>query len=159
MVRRGIGGSVWHRWRFPRAVGAGVGLITGFIGYSQRNFCFRLTWEGSVERLVVGGTVVYRSEERLFKVVCHALIADVVSSIAVLVLVSIAYLTMVWLTEGLAVISAIWLSIMYAVFGSLLAIPAAVIPLGITGASATVTSLIRQRTAEPAVLRQPKPGL
>lgn len=71
------------------------------------------------------------------------------TTIVFFVLVLVASLTLVWVHEGLAVISAIWVSMLYLVFGGLVAVPTAVISLGITGVSATVTPLVEKRLAEP----------
>lgn len=99
-------------------------------------------------------SVAHLSDERLSTVVVHAMIADIASSIGFFVLVLFAYLTVVWFHEGLAIIEAIWISMMYVVFGGLLvAVPAAAISLCITGVSAIVTSHIEQRIAEPTARR------
>lgn len=137
----------WRRWTPSIVVGATVGVVTGFIGLYVTELLFSTSAGGFVGAVGCGVAVAYHSDERLPTVVGQALIADVLSSIAVFVLVYLAYVTMVSLTEGFLLIGAIWFALMYLVFGGLLAVPVAIISLGITGVAATLTSLIKQLTA------------
>lgn len=152
MKWRDSGGNVWCRWDSPIAIGASVGLITGFVGIFVTELLFSTSVGGFVGAVGCGVTVAYRSEERLRTVVFQALIADVVSSIAVFVLVYLAYVAMVSLTEGFLLLGAIYFALLYLAFGGLVAVPVAILSLGITGVSATVTSLLTRQRADPAAL-------
>jgi hypothetical protein len=100
---------------------------------------------GLVGTVGCGIPVAHLSSERgLVRVVGYALIADVVSSVVVFVSVYVAYVTTVWLAEGIALIEITWFSMVYTVLGGAIAVPVAITSLGITGISATVISLIKQ---------------
>lgn len=149
MVLRTIGESGGNQKVHPIMAGAAVGLITGFIGIFATMVMFSAPVGGLVGAVSCGITVASISEMGPYEVVVHAVIADMVSSIAFFSLVLITYLTMVWLTEGLAIISAIWFSMVYLVLGGLaVAVPVGVVSLGITGVSAIVTSLVKKRLAD-----------
>lgn len=151
MDSRAIVGSVRNRRSHPIVAGTVVGLITGVIGLFATLLISSTSAGGILGAVGCGVTVAYLSEGPLYKLVGHAIIADVLSSTAFFFLVLFAYLAMVWVTEGLAVVSAIWFSMMYLVFGGMMAVTVAVISLVITGFSATVTAfVIRSNGKQPA---------
>ena len=146
-------GDVWRRWKAPIAIGTVVGLITGLVGMLATELLFSTFLGGLVGAVGCGVTVASRSEERLRTVVFQALVADIVSSIAFFVLVYLAYIAVVSLTEGVPIIGAIYFALLYLVFGGLVAVPVAVFSLGITGVAAAVTLFLTRRRAESAALQ------
>lgn len=136
---RDSGGNFWCRWKSPIAIGAIIGLITGFVGIYVTELLFSTSVGGFMGAVGCGVTVAYRSEERLRMVVFQALIADVMSSIAFFVLVYLAYIATVSLTEGFLILGAIYFALLYLGFGGMVAVPVAILSLGITGVSTTVT--------------------
>lgn len=125
--------------------GTVVGLGTGLIGMYALSGIFPTGAGGLVGAVGCGITVAYLSEKRLSELVWDAVIADMVSSIVFFVLVLVGYIAMVGVTEGLAVISVVWFSVLYLVFGGLMAVSIGAVSLIITAVSATVTALIMQR--------------
>lgn len=146
-------GNAWWRWASLIAIGAFVGLITGVVGIHVTELLFSTSAGGFMGAVGCGVAVAYRSKERLRMAVLQALIADIVSSVTFFVLVYVAYIAIVSLTEGFLVLGAIYFALLYLAFGGLVAVPVAILSLGITGVSATVTLFLTRQRAELATLR------
>ncbi|WP_255193343.1 hypothetical protein [Natronobeatus ordinarius] len=143
------------RIRSPIVAGVVVGLLTGLAGL----FLTSILGNGNPVGGLVGAvgcgiTVAYLSEDRLSTVIGYAVIADVLSSIVFFCLVLVTYLTVVALTEGLAVISAIWFTVWYVAFGGVLAVFVGSISIVITVISATVTALGTRHETDTAASKQ-----
>ncbi len=90
-----------------------------------------------------GVTASYLSGTDLFETLVNAVVADIASSLAFFVLILTGYLTLVWYTEGLSPVEAIWFTVFYTVLGGLVvAAPVAVVSLGVAAVSAAATTLL-----------------
>lgn len=153
-MRRGVRvGSLWI-WN-PIVAGVVVGLLTGLVGLFLTSVLGDGNPVGGLAGAVGCGIVVaYLAEDRLSTVIGYAAIADVLSSIIFFCLVLVTSLTVVALTEGLAVISAIGFAVWYVAFGGVMAVFVGSISVVITVISATVTTLVTRHETDTAASKQ-----
>lgn len=149
MIGGATGVTTGNERLYPVVAGAVVGLGTGLAGMFATILLYTNPLGGFVGAVFGGVTAAYLSNGGFYDDVAHAIVADVVSSVAFFLLVLVGYLGYIWFTDGLSIISAIWFTFMYLVLGGLgAAVPIGIVSLVITGVSGAVTALAKERTAE-----------
>lgn len=125
----------WGQGRRPILAGTVSGLVATSLALGTLA-------GGFFGAVACGITVAYTSDASLRTLVGYAVVADVLSSGLFFGLVLLTYLAVVWATEGLAFVSAVWFSLMYVAFGVPLAFGVAGLSLLLTGAATVVTALV-----------------
>lgn len=134
---------------YPILAGAVVGLVTGLLGMFVTMAVSGHPLGGFVGAVGCGVTAALLSRG-VYEGVVHAVVADVASSLAFFLLVLVGYLAYVWATEGLALVSAIYFTMMYLGIGGLgAAVPIGMVSLVVAGLSAAIAGLARGSLAEP----------
>lgn len=132
----------WGQGRRPILAGTVSGLVAGLAGLVATSLALGTLAGGFFGAVACGITVAYTSDASLRTLVGYAAVADVLSSGLFFGLVLLTYLAVVWATEGLAFVSAVWFSLMYVAFGVPLAFGVAGLSLLLTGAATVVTALV-----------------
>lgn len=128
--------------RYPLLAGAAVGFVTGVLGVFATTNLYGSPIGGFVGAIGCGVTAVALSENSVTEALVNALVADVVSSIAFFLFAVGGYLTFIWATEGITVLSAISFSSVTLLFGLGVAVPVGIISLCLAGLSGAVTALV-----------------
>lgn len=146
--------SSLNRRRYPIVVGALVGLLIGVAGILVSTTLAETPIGGFAGAVACGITAVYLSQEGFYDGSVHAIVADILCSIAFVVLVFTTYLAYVWATEGPSMLGAALISYFYMVFGVLgVAVPVGLVSIVLTVIAGTITALLMDRTDAPTVIR------
>lgn len=133
--------------RYPIVAGAVVGLLVGVAGILVSTALAGTPVGGFTGAVACGITTVYLSRASLADSLVNAVVADLLSSIAFVVLVLVTYLTYVSSTEGLSMLGAALFTYVYMVFGVLgVAVPVGLLSIVLTVTAGTITAHVMDRT-------------
>lgn len=142
-MEAGRAGDAWNRRRYPITTGALVGLLVGVIGILVSTELSGSPLGGFAGAVACGVTAVSLTEQGFKEGIVNAVVADVVSSIALVVLVLTTYLAYVWSTEGLSMLDVALFTYVYMVFGVLgVAVPVGIVSIGLTAVAGALTALV-----------------
>lgn len=136
-----------NRRRYPIVAGAVVGLVVGVAGVLVSTALAETPIGGFSGAVACGITAVYLSRASLADSLVNAVVADILSSIAFVILVLATYLAFVWSTEGLSMLGAALFTYVYLVFGVLgVAVPVGLLSIVLAITAGAITALVMDRT-------------
>lgn len=141
----------WEQNRYPILAGAVVGLVTGVLGVFATTNLHGSPIGGFIGAISCGVTTVALSDGGPSTALVNALVADVLSSVAFFLFSVGGYLTFIWATEGLAIISVIPFSYVTLFFAFGVAVPTGIISLCLAGLSGGITVLVLHRRPDSAL--------
>lgn len=140
--------------RYPVVAGAVVGLVVGVAGVLVSTALAETPVGGFSGAVACGITAVYLSRTSLVDSLVNAVVADLLSSIAFVLLVLATYLAYVWSTEGLSMLGAALFTYVYMVFGVLgVAVPVGLLSIVLTVTAGAITALVMDRTGAATTIR------
>lgn len=143
-----------NRRRYPIVAGAVVGLVVGVVGVLVSTALAETPVGGFAGAVACGITAVYLSRASVSESLVNAVVADILSSIAFVVLVLATYLAYVWSTEGLSMLGAALFTYVYMVFGVLgVAVPVGFLSMVLTVTAGAITALVTDRTGAATTIR------